>query len=255
MNNTYFVYILIVFLLLIIYNLFNREGFLSYSSLNNNDPVYLFWTGGYDSTFRLCQIVIKEKLKVQPIYLIGDNLDNYSYKKTSKRKNVNQELQAMNKIKQKLFNNYPFTRNLILPTKIIRNINISKSVSSGMMDLYKKGLISRPVTQYGSLSQVTFDLKKNIEVCSERCGGSIMCRLLYGKQYCSGKSVYKKNYNIPNIFKKFVFPISSYTKEDMLIESKKYGYNNILYLTWSCWFPKNGHPCKNCPMCKERIIN
>ena len=31
-------------------------------------------------------------------------------------------------------------------------------------------------------------------------------------------------------------------------------YDDILNLTWSCWYPKNGKPCGNCIMCKERII-
>ena len=29
--------------------------------------VYLFWTGGYDSTYRLCELLLIEKKKVQPI--------------------------------------------------------------------------------------------------------------------------------------------------------------------------------------------
>ena len=63
--------------------------------------IYLFWTGGYDSTFRLCQLLIKYKKKVQPIYISDPNLDNYENKKT-KRKNHKNEINAMIKIRNKL---------------------------------------------------------------------------------------------------------------------------------------------------------
>ena len=45
------------------------------------------------------------------------------------------------------------------------------------------------------------------------------------------------------------------TKEELLDKSKIYDYDDILKLTWSCWFPKEGKPCAKCPMCKERILD
>ena len=45
-----------------------------------SNPVYIFWTGGYDSTFRLCQLLIVERVMVQPVYISDPYLDN---KKTS----------------------------------------------------------------------------------------------------------------------------------------------------------------------------
>jgi 7-cyano-7-deazaguanine synthase in queuosine biosynthesis len=249
-------YLLITIILLIIYKLIYKKQHIKYYVVKNysSEPIYLFWTGGYDSTFRLCQAVLKEYLLVQPIYIIGNNLDNYTYKKYSKRNNVNHELRAMNKIKQSLFKKFPFTKTRILSTKIIKNLRLSDFVTRGMFLLYKKGLISRPVTQYGSMAQVSLNLNKNIEVCCERCENSVMCKLLYGKKYCSGNANYKINNNTPIIFKKFLFPISSYTKQEMLMESKQYGFEDILKKTWSCWFPKNNKPCGKCNMCTDRII-
>ena len=34
----------------------------------------------------------------------------------------------------------------------------------------------------------------------------------------------------------------------------KNDFIDILKMTWSCWFQKNGKPCKKCEMCKQRII-
>ena len=40
----------------------------AYLNLDNRIH-YLYWTGGYDSTYRLCEMLIVEKKKVQPIYV------------------------------------------------------------------------------------------------------------------------------------------------------------------------------------------
>jgi len=39
-----------------------------------------------------------------------------------------------------------------------------------------------------------------------------------------------------------------------LDEAKKLGFDDLLYYTWTCWFPINGKPCNKCKPCKERII-
>ena len=61
-----------------------------------------------------------------------------------------------------------------------------------------------------------------------------------------------KNKNHPLGYLKF--PLYGRDKKDLLETSKKYHFDKILKITWSCWFPKNGKPCGKCPMCRERII-
>ena len=52
-------------------------------------------------------------------------------------------------------------------------------------------------------------------------------------------------------------PCYGKTKKDLLLSAKTYGFDNILHLTWSCWFPnkKTGKQCGKCPMCRERVIS
>ena len=52
------------------------------------------------------------------------------------------------------------------------------------------------------------------------------------------------------------FPCFGKTKKDLLINSKKYNFDDILIKSWSCWFPNNktGKECGKCPMCRERIV-
>ena len=49
-------------------------------------PVYVFWTGGYDSTFRICQLLIKEKVAVQPVYISDKYIDNHQQSNTRRKK-------------------------------------------------------------------------------------------------------------------------------------------------------------------------
>ena len=88
-----------------------------------NDITYLFWTGGYDSTFRLCQLLINEKKKVLPIYISWKDLDN-SPNKYYKRNNHKQEIKAINNIRKEIIKKFPEVKNNFMKTKIINNINI-----------------------------------------------------------------------------------------------------------------------------------
>ena len=49
-------------------------------------------------------------------------------------------------------------------------------------------------------------------------------------------------------------PVIGYTKKDMYTEAAEYKYEDILNLTWSCWYPRKGKPCGKCIMCRERYI-
>ena len=40
---------------------------------------------------------------------------------------------------------------------------------------------------------------------------------------------------------------------DIKKEAKKHKFYKILELTWSCWFPNQGIPCKMCPYCKNKL--
>ncbi len=64
-------------------------------------PINLFWTGGWDSTFRLLQLIIIYQKKVQPYYIIDNN-----------RKSVQNELLRLKNIKRFLFEKFQKIKNL-----------------------------------------------------------------------------------------------------------------------------------------------
>ena len=242
---------------LIIVKIWSSRQRNDYFSNKNNSKVYVFWTGGYDSTFRICQALLDEDKIVQQIY-ISDIIDNLPENST-RRKNRQFEYSAMSKIRDRLNNRFPKTKKSFLRLIDIKKINIDNDISHHMRVLKSQGRVRRAVCQYGAMSQVTKNMNKDIEICVENEPGSMLNKTMKGKLVCNGNICYLKdnlrgNDNSINIFKRFVFPTIKYTKKDMLNVAKRGGYKDILGMTWSCWYPINGKPCGRCIMCHERII-
>ena len=71
-----------------------------------DQPIKLLWTGGWDSTFRFLQILIDFKHQVQPYYILDTGGGSTLI-----------EIETRNKIISEVKSRFPFTKNLILPTK------------------------------------------------------------------------------------------------------------------------------------------
>ena len=248
-----YVIVIIILLLLILYKIKNVETFKS-----SKTPIYVFWTGGYDSTFRICQLLINQRKVVQPVY-VSAIIDNEPHKKT-RRRNLKYEIKTMNIIRRKLYQKFPYTKNLLLPNITVKKINLDKDINIAMKNLHQLKLMRRPVCQYGGLAQVTRNLNKDIEICVENePKTSMMFRAVKGSLSCKKFNCFIKK-NLPSnrkplkIFNRFIFSTITYSKQDMLRLSEKMKFKDILKLTWSCWYPKNGKPCRKCIMCKDRII-
>lgn len=213
---------------------------------------YLFFTGGYDSTYRLCDLVINQKKTVVPIYINDPNIDNINGKKV-KRRNNKQEKNSQIKIIEKIADTFPECKELIKEPIIIDNVKTSKEVEEGMKRLKQKKYVRRARCQYGAMAQISLDLKKPIEMCAEK-GGHFQRKL---NQYIDYKSLSLNVERDPDLelFRFFKLPVIHMTKNDMLIHSKASGFDEILKHSWSCWYPrKNGDPCNKCIMCRERIV-
>jgi hypothetical protein len=77
--------------------------------MERNTPVQILWTGGWDSTFRLLQLLLELKLPVIPHYVIDDT-----------RESAPIEIRTMERIRQALADKYPETRERLHPTRIGR---------------------------------------------------------------------------------------------------------------------------------------
>jgi hypothetical protein len=223
---------------------------------------FLFWTGGYDSTFRLGQILHTTRDPVLPIYINDPKMDGDNVA----RKNRSQEMVAMSNILQLLYKIDPSYRSRIYPTLVIHHIPISPTVRTNMYRLYRKGLNRRPITQYAAMAELSLLLGKRIEVGVENSDHSAMRRMIRADLVphsriphilildLSSKALKERRNPEVIIFRNLDYPIIEYTKEAMLEEAKRGRYDTILRNSWSCWFPVNGRACGKCAMCSERIL-
>jgi 7-cyano-7-deazaguanine synthase in queuosine biosynthesis len=223
-----------------------------------SNPVYVFWTGGYDSTFRICQLLIRYKTAVQPVYIADKYIDNHKEKGTRRQNHIN-EKNSREDIIAALHRKFPHTKKLLKKTMIVKNANYDAEVIAAMKELKRKKYVRREKCQYGAMAQVAKNLDKHIEVCAEV--GGFIHKKLRTKLKCHAKTGCEyRDYTFTadgqdtglGIFNRFVMPIIGYNKEDMYNEAVEYNYEDILNLTWSCWYPRKGKPCGKCIMCRER---
>ena len=217
---------------------------------------YLFWTGGLDSTFRLCQILIDRKEKVQPIYLLCRDLDSESPQ--IQRKNKKKEIKTMKNIRKALHKKYPHSRNLMLPTLYVYGIQKDLEISKDYQTLRQEygHFASRTITQYERIARFSIHYGQSVEVGLERCGTGLD-KATYDKRTLPGdECILRKDIDKPfKIFKNLKFPMAHLSKEEYLEISSRNGYFDILKLSWSCWYPRvDGNPCGKCQMCKKRIL-
>ncbi|MCJ7694346.1 MAG: hypothetical protein MUO40_02875 [Anaerolineaceae bacterium] len=210
------------------------------------EKINLFWTGGWDSTFRLLLIVLEEQRIVQPYYLIDPN-----------RKSLRLEIRAMREIKNLLFKEYPQTKSLIRPTKFyeIGDIAYDEEIS----EAYKTYTQTIHLAfQYHWMSRFC----KQFNICDMEIGAENSPTALVLSQFLERIGTSRK-FKIAEtvkgtpfyiLFKNMKFPIYGYTRHEMEEKASSSGWLKFLYMTWFCHYPvKERYPCGSCEPCDQVI--
>lgn len=213
-----------------------------------NSMKYVYWTGGFDSTFIICYRLLVEKCEVQPIYLSYklDNSKNASYY----RKSTAIEKDIMDNIRRELNKTYPETIELLKPT-----IYVDESIYDPVFErMFAKPemIFKRPQNQYKEMAKYAHHFNNKIEVGSMK----VFYKNNYGRYLDTHERKEGEYYVLPDDspLHNLIYPIRDYTKKDMYKIAKDNGFAYLLHMTWSCWFPRNGTPCYRCPMCRDRVI-
>lgn len=216
------------------------------------DKINLLWTSGWDSTFRLLQLVLLEKRKVQPHYLID-----------SGRKSRDIEIRAMDRMKKALFFRYPFAQEYVLPT-IFYNV-ADVQANSMIKESFKNIRLKKPIgIQYEWLAEYCDQFRiKDAELCivghdSGSGVGKLIVPLLENtdkKEHADLKISEKfKSTDEYMLFHFFNFPLIFTTKVDMYNIAKDDGFLDILCKTWFCHKPIfNRFSCGICNPCKDVV--
>ena len=213
--------------------------------MDNQIHVSIFWTGGYDSTFRVCQLSRKNVI-ITPYYL-SDN-----------RASEQMELNAIDVIRDKLIIN-PNTTATINPLKYVSKDSrrTDDRVTHSFNKLLKQDFMG---SQYEWLGIFALD-HPGIELSIHKDDKAIALISKYGnlKLQEDGYGTYyvidtsKSSQDLITLFGNQRFPLAEYTKVQMKQEYISMGLADIINDTWFCHTPIGGKPCGICNPCRYTI--
>ena len=206
----------------------------------------ILWTGGWDSTFRLLQLLIIHNMKVQPWYIMDPDRFSLSY-----------ELRAMQYIRNTFSNTFPAFKDHLLPTQYIElnSIPLNEDILNSINRIREKNPLGQ---QYNWLSSFAFFYTlRDLEISLEKGGDGIFNFLRQKFTYINedGVTFFKVDPKYEgsdeyNVFQYFRFPLMEISKLDMKGISKEHGFYHILNTSWFCHHPRsNGTPCGVCIPC------
>lgn len=214
----------------------------------NHATVNLFWTGGYDSTFRLLQLVLQQGRKVQPYYLIDP-----------KRQSLRLEIKAIREIKNLLYKRYPGVKALILPTIFaeVSDIPPDAEIEQAYQEFTRTHHLE---SQYTWLARFCKQHHiHDMEVCTQILHNPKKVTSFYYLERVADTPEFRimeKYLNGPvgTLFGNFRYPKFGIPKLEIKAQSDSAGWADLMALTWFCQSPVKGrYPCGTCHPCTVAI--
>ena len=216
----------------------------------NECVVNLFWTGGWDSTYRLLDLILVHKLIVQPHYLIDPE-----------RRSMRLELAAMEKVTKELLQKDSRSKELLLPAKYAEVASIKKNsvITNAYERLFKRvplGIQYEWMARYCDENKIE-GMELSIEQGDSRFNTFI--EPLVSKVSCAGNNFF---YRIDEkyegeeeyeVFRYFKFPVLHLSRLEMEEHSKEVGFYTLLEQSWFCHNPINNKACGICDPCITTI--
>ena len=211
--------------------------------------VNLLWTGGWDSTFRLLQLLLLHRVPVIPYYLEDPT-----------RASTQTELRTMARIGDRLREAYPHTRELLGPLRIAAVADVAEDpqIAGALREIRRRIFIG---SQYAWLpafckQQAIADMELGVHVDDkvqallrsfamefEHPGGYRSVRVAPGHVGSAEHS----------LFRYFSFPLFHIDKMEMDRQAHAEGWDAIMDMTWFCHTPVRGAPCGFCAPCVYTI--
>jgi hypothetical protein len=209
------------------------------------DSIKLLWTGGWDSTFRLLEIVLKEKKEVQPYYIVFKD-----------RWSSGNELKTMQQMKKIIHRDYSSLAHLIKDTIIVDEEDIVED--EYIVSLYRE---FKSQINFGSQYKTIVCFAKQYEMSKLELGicknGKIYRQIVPYLGELDSNSMYQIDKRtspekIYSFYKYFNFPLFKYSKAELSEMSEQMGWNELLERIWICHKPILGIiPCGGCNPCIE----
>lgn len=197
-------------------------------------PVHLLWTGGWDSTFRLLQLLLVERRPVRPIYLIDPGRDSTLL-----------EIRAMEAIRGGVLDRLDDPE-LLAPTEVhVRTqFRAPPELVRAHEDLARRVHVG---DQYLWLAAAAESLNwQGVELAMERYEGGpspLQC-LIFDE---SGRLNDSRD---AQLFRYWSFPVLHLTKAQMRDLAQEHGFLDLLLQRWFCFTPVAGRACGLCRPCR-----
>jgi len=215
--------------------------------MDDATPVKVFWTSGWDSTFRLLSLLLEHRLPVAPTYVMDPT-----------RGSLGAEREAMARICEALFEQFPHTRTLLLPVREVPLADIAPDpvVTGAFRRLavpFKLGdqydWLARYSKQHG-LDGVELSVERTFHgPHGVLHGHAIQVTDAHGLPTFRVPPDYADTDALA-LFGAFSMPLFDMTKEDTADVARREGWLDLLGLTWFCHRPtRGGQACGLCNPC------
>jgi glutaredoxin len=194
------------------------------------NKVDLFWTGGWDSTFRLVQLLMTTGSVVQPHYIVRHE------------DSTGTEIATMIKIRRAIVRNYREVEPRFLPT-----------IYTNEDHIHWYDDIEEQVRRVRESTRVNDQYPILANYCRERNIGQAEVSIIKVSEEPAEKWIMNHFQDAP-AFKPFAFPVIHLYKVDMLKIAKENGWEKIMYLTSFCRRPSRAKPCGVCGPCTDAVM-
>ena len=207
--------------------------------------VKLLWTSGWDSTYRLLDLVLVQKRAVQPYYFALE------------RKTASVERRTMAQIKQHLFAVRPETRELVLETIFVPMGDVPHDAQAwaALQRLRDAGGARRVGWQYYEFAAAARHLGlSDLELGIHAEEGALWLAELEANVEKDGgvsRLVARPEPKELELFRRFAFPLLTLSKKDMEARAELGGFAELMEMTWFCHRPdRRGRACGLCAPCR-----
>ncbi|KGQ18746.1 hypothetical protein LF41_279 [Lysobacter dokdonensis DS-58] len=214
-------------------------------------PVELFWTSGWDSTFRLLQLLLDHRVPVAPIYVVDPTRGSAAIERLS-----------LERLRDALFDAHPHTRVLLQPVREVP-----------MSDLAQDAAVTAAFHRIASHVPLGDQYEWLARYCKQYGvrGVELSCEHTYQGPHAVLHSIAERvidphgldNWRVPPeyadedvqaIFGAYTMPLFEMTKEQTAVLAREKGWLDLLGLTWFCHRPTgNDQPCGLCNPCMYAI--
>ena len=199
----------------------------------------VFWTGGFDSTYRVAEILAKGLGVVRPLYILDPD-----------RRSFPLELAAISRLRVMLIRRFD-CESLLLPLEVYLkdDFPVKDKIASACADIRKSVHIGSQYEWLAQFCDETAGRFGKIELCAERYNPPVgWYARVFDDPYMFPPAL--KDYSAECMFGHYSFPILHLTTKEMELNAKKMGFYEILQSTWFCHWPAGGRPCGACYPCQ-----